>query len=91
MTSLILDNLGMVLLLGGLGVIYISAVHYAEYNARRIQELQRENQELSWYYRSLQSENMFNSLRSEVVEKVKDDGLILHRGEPRKIVVPKQP
>lgn len=81
----------MVLLLGGLAVIYISAVHNAEYNARQIQELQRENQELSWYYRSLQSENMFNSLRSEVVEKVKDEGLILHRGEPKKIVVPQEP
>ncbi|MCB0637669.1 MAG: hypothetical protein KDC54_13660 [Lewinella sp.] len=83
----ILDNLGYFLFLGFLAIIYIANAHLAERNVRQIQELQRDIRELRWQYMSLQSENMYNSLRSEVVDKVRDDGLRLHRGEPIKIVV----
>lgn len=83
----ILQNLMYFLFLGFLAVLYIANAHLAERNVRQIQVLQRDIRELRWHYMSLQSENMYNSLRSEVVESVRDDGLRLHRGEPIKIVV----
>ena len=90
-TQLLLQNLPFLLFLGFLATIYIANAHLAERNVRRIQELQREIKELRWYYMSLESENMFNSLRSEVLDRVKDDGLHLHRGTPKKIVVQQEP
>ncbi len=36
---------------------------------------------------SLESENMYNGLRSEVVENVREDGLRMHRGKPKKLEV----
>jgi hypothetical protein len=85
-SAFILRNLGFILFLGFLAILYIGNAHLAERNVRRIQELQREIRQQRWYFMSLQSENMYNSLRSEVVDRVRDDGLRLHRGEPIKIV-----
>lgn len=87
LSGFILKNLSYFLFLGFLAILYIGNAHLAERNVRQIQELQRDIRELRWHYMSLQSENMYNSLRSEVVDKVRDDGLRLHRGEPIKIVV----
>ncbi len=89
-SGFILKNLGFFLFLGFLAILYIANAHLAERNVRQIQVLQREIRELRWQYMSLQSENMYNSLRSEVVDKVRDDGLRLHRGAPIKIIVPEQ-
>ena len=84
--GLILENLGYISFLGVLALLYIGNAHYAEYNVRRIQELESEIKEKRWLYMSLQSENMYNGLRSEVVENVRDDGLRMHRGTPKKLV-----
>ncbi|MTB51299.1 hypothetical protein E1J53_0009995 [Lewinella sp. W8] len=86
--TLILNNLGYLAFLGGLALLYIANAHYAEYNVRRIQVLEEEIKEQRWLYMSLQSENMYNGLRSEVVENVRDEGLRMHRGKPKKIVIP---
>ncbi len=85
----ILKNLPFLVFLGFLAVVYIANSHYAERNVRQIQELQKELKELRWFYMSLQSENMVNSMQSEVVDKVADNGLKLQRGKVKKIVVPK--
>jgi hypothetical protein len=87
LSGFILTNLGYFLFLGFLAILYIGNAHLAERNIRQIQEKQREIREMRWSFMSLQSENMFNSLRSEVVDRAKDDGLQLYRGEPIKIVV----
>lgn len=87
LSGFILSNLGYFLFLGFLAILYIGNAHLAERNVRNIQELQRDIREMRWSFMSLQSENMYNSLRSEVVDRVKDDGLRLHRGKPIKIVV----
>lgn len=84
----ILRNLGFMSFLGVLAALYIYNAHVSEYNVRQIQELKKEVQESRWLYMSLQSENMYNSLRSEVADRVREDGLRLHRGEP--IVIRKQ-
>lgn len=86
--TLILNNLGYLAFLGGLALMYIANAHYAEYNVRRIQVLEEEIKEQRWLYMSLESENMYNGLRSEVVENVREEGLRMHRGKPKKIVVP---
>jgi hypothetical protein len=86
-SSFILNNLGFLAFLGGLALLYIGNAHYAEYNVRRIQYLEDEIKEKRWLYMSLQSENMYNGLRSEVVENVREDGLRMHRGKPKKLVV----
>ena len=86
--ALILDNLPFLSFLGILVLLYIGNAHYAEYNVRRIQELEADIKEKRWLYMSLQSENMYNGLRSEVVDQVRPAGLRLHRGKPRKIYAP---
>jgi hypothetical protein len=83
----ILENLGFLVFLGGLALLYIANAHYAEYNVRRIQVLEDEIKEKRWLYMSLQSDNMYNGLRSEVVEDVRENGLRMHRGKPKKLVV----
>jgi len=83
----ILKNLLFVLFLGFLATIYIANSHYAERNVREIQILQKELKEMRWYYMSLQSENMYNSKRSEIAKSIKEDGLRPVNGKPKKIVV----
>lgn len=86
--ALILNNLGYLAFLGLLALLYIGNAHYAEYNVRRIQELESDIKEKRWLYMSLQSENMYNGLRSEVVDQVRPTGLRMHRGKPKKIYAP---
>lgn len=85
--TLILSNIGYLAFLGVLALVYIGNAHYAEYNVRRIQLLERQIKEQRWTYMSLQSENMHSGLRSEIMSKVKEDGLRLHRGKPKKVIV----
>ena len=86
-SAFILNNLGFLAFLGGLALLYIGNAHYAEYNVRRIQYLEDEIKEKRWLFMSLESENMYNGLRSEVVQNVREDGLRMHRGKPKKLVV----
>lgn len=84
-----MKNFGFLMFLGFLGLFYIANSHYAEKNIRKIQELEKEVKEKRWFYMSLQSENMVNSMQSVLVDKVADDGLKLQRGNINKVVVPK--
>lgn len=88
-SKFILNNLGFIAFLGALALVYIANAHYAEYNVRKIQTLETEIKEKNWLFLTLQSENMYNGLRSEVVETVREDGLRMHRGKPKKLVVSK--
>ncbi len=85
LSKLILENLGYLAFIGGLALLYIGNAHYAEYNIRKIQTLESKIKEKRWLYMSLQSENMYNGLRSEVLENVRDEGLRMHRGTPKKL------
>lgn len=71
--DLILKNLLFFLFLGFLGIVYIANARYAEDNVRDIQHLQRELKELRWYYLSLESENMFNSRRTEMADRLREE------------------
>lgn len=87
LSAFILNNLGYLAFLGGLALLYIGNAHYAEYNVRQIQALEDDIKESRWLYMSLQSENMYNGLRSEVVEDVRPEGLRMHRGRPKKLLI----
>ena len=86
-TGFILKNLPFLAFLGFLAIVYIANAHYAEKSVMRIQLLQKETKELRWYYMSLQSENMYNSMQSEVAENVKEIGLQENRRKPKIIKV----
>lgn len=83
----ILKNTPFVLFLGFLATIYIANAHYAERNVRQIQIYQKDIKDSRWLYMSLQSENMFNTKRSEVIEKSKENGLQPSKGKPKRLVV----
>lgn len=89
-SEMLLRNMPFILFLGFLAIVYIANSHYAERNVRQIQTLQKELKELRWQYMSLQAENMFNSKRTEIVNRVKVDGLKPLDEQPRIIVVDDQ-
>lgn len=81
----LLKNLLFVLFLGFLAMTYIANAHYAEKNIRNIQLMRQEIKELRWSYMSLESENMVNSMKSVVEDKIKEEGIQLRRGKIYKI------
>ena len=85
-SRLILNNLAFVLFLGFLATVYIANAHLAERNVREIQVLQKDLKEMRWYYMSLQSENMYNAMRSEVAKRVRDEGLRPQAEAPKRVV-----
>lgn len=89
-SELILKNLPFFLFLGFLATVYIASAHYAERNVRQIQVMQKELKELRWYYMSLQAENMYNSKRSEIADRVRKEGLRSFAQDPKIIVVPEE-
>ncbi len=86
-SRLVLNNMAFVLFIGFLATVYIANAHQAERNVREIQILQKDLKELRWYYMSLQSENMYNAMRSEVAKRVKEQGLRPQREAPKRVVV----
>ncbi|MCB0587032.1 MAG: hypothetical protein KDD06_17135 [Phaeodactylibacter sp.] len=86
-SRLVLNNLAFVIFLGFLATVYIANAHLAERNVREIQMLQKDLKEMRWYYMSLQSENMYNAMRSEVAKRVREDGLRPQEEAPKRIVV----
>ncbi|MCI5080059.1 MAG: hypothetical protein MRY78_00120 [Saprospiraceae bacterium] len=83
----VLKNLPFIAFLGFLAMIYIANARLAERNVRHIQILQRELKEMRWMYMALKSENMYNSMQSEVAENVKEIGLQENRRKPKIIKV----
>lgn len=87
--TLILKNLGFILFMGFLFTIAIANAHYAEGNVRRIQQSQKELKELRWYYMTLEAENMYNSRRTEMGDRLRAQGLEAFPTQPKRIVVDK--
>jgi hypothetical protein len=88
--DLLLKNLLFFAFLGFLGIVYIANGRYAEGNVREIQHLQRELKELRWYYLALESENMYNSRRTEMANRLREEGLMAAPSKPRRIIVDKK-
>jgi hypothetical protein len=73
--NLVLKNLPFVIFLAFLTVVYIANAHFSERTVREIQGLQKDIKELRWKYMAITSENMYNSMRTEVEKKVSSSGL----------------
>ncbi len=64
------DALPFLLFLSFLGMIYIGNRHSAENNIRKIDGLSKEVKELSWDFKTLKADLMFQSRQTEVIKKV---------------------
>ncbi|HTN22012.1 MAG TPA: FtsL-like putative cell division protein [Pelobium sp.] len=64
------DALPFLLFLSFLGMIYIGNRHNAENNIRKIDGLTKEVKELSWDFKTLKADLMFQSRQTEVIKKV---------------------
>ena len=64
------DALPFLLFLSFLGMIYIGNRHNAENNIRKIDGLSKEVKELSWDFKTLKADLMFQSRQTEVIKKV---------------------
>ena len=85
----VMGNVRFVLFLTFLGVIYIAMARQAESNIRSIHKLTKEVRILRWEYMSLQSELMYSSTQSEVIEAMKSKGFKVDKTGPKRIVVKK--
>jgi hypothetical protein len=82
-------NLPFIGFLVFLGILYISNAHYAESQARQINQKQSELKEIRWKYMALKSELMYDTKQIEIANKVKTLGIKELRDKPQKIVVSK--
>ncbi len=88
-SSWVLGNIRFVLFLAFLGVLYIGISRQAESNIRNIHLLTKEVRKLRWEYMSLQSELMYSSTQSEVIQTMKSKGFVVDKKGPKRIVVKK--
>jgi len=64
------EALPFILFIAFLGMIYIGNRHSAENNIRKIEALKKEVKELSWDFKTLKADLMFQSRQTEVITKV---------------------
>lgn len=83
----IIKNLGFVLFLGFVTIVYIANNHYAQRTLREIKVLQEELKEKRRIYNALNAEYMRKSKRSELEQQVKPYGLRPSKQAPKKIIV----
>jgi len=78
--------LPQVLFLMALGILYIGNGHYSENTIRKINEAQKQVEDLRADFHTLKADYMFNSKQSEVASKVKEFGLRESTEPPLKII-----
>ena len=78
--------LPQVLFLMALGILYIGNGHYAENTIRKINQAQKQVEDLRADFHTLKADYMFNSKQSEVASKVKEFGLRESTEPPLKII-----
>jgi hypothetical protein len=71
----IIKNIGFLLFLTGLAVVYIYNGHYADNISRDITRTDQELKDLQYEYKTLKSEVMFRSKQSELARAVEPFGL----------------
>ena len=71
----VVGNVGFLLFLAALAVIYIYNGHYADKNSRDLSRANMELKELQYEYKTLKSEVMFRSKESELAKAVAPFGL----------------
>ncbi len=69
-------------------IFYIGYNHYADKNARNINKLEAEVEDLRAHYTTLKAQYMYSRLQSEVQKKVKPLGLVESMDPPYKLKMP---
>ncbi len=69
-----------------LGILYIGNGHYAENTIRKINEAQKQVEDLRADYHTLKADYMYDSKQSEVAQKVKGFGLRESSEPPLRII-----
>jgi len=83
--SYLSKNIGFILFVAGLAVIYIWNTHSAERNIREMNVLNKELKELHYKHVTTQAELDNRSLESRVVQMVKPIGLKVSNELPKKL------
>lgn len=78
-------NIGYILFLAGLAILYIWNAHSAERNIREMNELSRQLKELNYKHVTKQAELDNRSLESRVIEVVEPMGLKVSGELPKKL------
>lgn len=68
-------------------IFYIGYNHYADKNARNINKLEAEVEDLRAHYTTLKSQYMYSRLQSEVKKRVKPLGLVESTDPPYKLKI----
>ena len=82
-----LEYLPKVLFCSVLVIVYIANGHYAERNARKIDKLKAEVEDLRANYITIKSEYMYQSKQSEIAKRAEAMGIYESEVPPTKIVV----
>ncbi len=69
-------------------IFYIGYNHYADKNARNINKIEIEVEDLRAHYTTLKAQYMYSRLQSEVQKKVKPLGLVESTDPPNKLKMP---
>lgn len=75
LTNWIFKNMGFVLFLSMLGIVYIYNAHRAEEKMRAIQELRKEVSDAKNQYQQIKSEIMYESTESQLEKELIKKGL----------------
>lgn len=81
----IVKNIGFFLFLSALAVLYIANGHMADNRIRRINDTARKLKDLQYEYKTIKSEMMFRSRKSELVKAAEPLGLRLDSVPPVRI------
>ncbi len=82
MLKSISKNIGFILLLTLLGLIYIANAHKGERKLRKISKLKKEVNDAKAIYQAVKSENTFNTTESELIKKLETQGLKINTESP---------
>jgi len=75
-------NIGFILLLTLLGLIYIANAHKGERKLRKISTLKKEVKDAKANYQQVKSENTYNTTQSQLIKKLKSEGLKINSETP---------
>jgi len=82
-----LEYVPKILFVTVLVIVYIANGHYAERNARKVEKMKQEVEDLRADYITKKSEYMYQSKQSEVAKKAEAMGIFESETPPTKIVL----
>ena len=82
-----LEYVPKILFVTALVIVYIANGHYAERNARKVEKMKQEVEDLRADYITKKSEYMFQSKQSEVAKKAESMGIYESESPPTKIII----